>query len=99
MPPDVFADIPLETRKSPVVRPCPENNLISPDAQVRESREKILLKNIGQQIDYVLLSARNVVPSYKNALPKQLQIIPTSDQVEVSMKWLNANSEATQQQL
>ena len=49
------------------------HNLISSDSETRASRQKILLENIGRQLDYVLLSAQNVVPLENNPLPYYLQ--------------------------
>ena len=43
-------------------------NLIANDPSVRKSRSNALLENIGLQIDYALLSARNIVPKYDNPL-------------------------------
>lgn len=80
-PIDIESINPLEnpSLEYPLQRALPDthsislHNLISPDHQIRESREEIILQNLGQQVDYVILSARNVVPSYQNPLSKQLR--------------------------
>ena len=47
-------------------------NLIHPDPSIQKTRTEVIEQNIGQQIDYALLSAQNIVPS-RTILPSQYQ--------------------------
>ena len=52
------------------------HNLIHPDPSIQRTRTEIIEQNMGQQIDYALLSAQNIVPSRTRLLSQyQTEII------------------------